>query len=123
MMRWTRARRAAEQVVCADDIRLKDRLPAALARDTSQMYDAVDISDDAFDCGKLGKLGVFDLLSGSRCRERDMIGEPQDRIDALQSLAQRAADAPAGTRNQHSMHPIPPVLSNPLPGSGSCHAE
>jgi hypothetical protein len=37
------------------------------------MYDAVDIGDDAFDCGQVGKLGVIDLLSGSRCRERDMV--------------------------------------------------
>src|SRR5215469_3329399 len=80
--------RCLEQVVCAADVRLKDRLPAALARDTSQMYDAINVGDDAFDCGQVGKLGVIDLLSGSRCRERDTIGESQDRIDTLQSLAQ-----------------------------------
>src|ERR1700751_4300231 len=85
------------------------------------MEDAVDIGDDALDPGHVGEIGAIDLLPGSGCPKGGPLGQSQDRIDPLQALAQRPADASARARDQYSMHFPPPVLSDPLPG-GSCHA-
>src|SRR6516165_12448492 len=72
------------------------------------MDDAVNISDDPLDLLSVIELGITDFLPGSRCPERDTLGEPQNRIGPSQALAQRPADAPARACDQHSMHSLPP---------------
>ena len=70
------ASRCFEQIIGADDIGPKDRLPRALARNAAEMDDAVDAVDDALDCSHVEELGEIDFLAGPRRRQRHAIGEP-----------------------------------------------
>src|SRR5206468_1559870 len=100
--------RRLEEIVRADDVRLNDRLPLALAGEAAQMDDAVDAVDHALDRRHVRELGTINFLPGARRSERHAIGDPDDPIDALQTVAQRPADAPACARDKHPIHSVPP---------------
>ena len=93
-----------EQIVAADDIGVEDRLPRPLDRKAAQMHDPLYALASLLDLGRLGEIGLDELLIGFEIGRLLQVRDDQAGINRLQQAPQIGADSAGRAGDEYALH-------------------